>query len=241
MKQMTCDSSHKINFVKKSLFNNQILGCALIFAYCAVYGITAQIVLNGLQLMFFLSSMVFALSTFYIKDQENQKDKAKKGILYNQVVGTALVVAYLLVYGISSVAILNGFQLVFFMSSFAFVMSIFYLRDPERIKKAEEEISASTTSSPFIERHPCFINNQDMSWLVRSLNGSLCSIIGFSELMMKREYNDREKEFMLRSIYEQALSMSHSVNKVASTISDSLATPKETHEVVDLLADKNFK
>lgn len=231
--------SHK--FIKKSLFNNQILGGALIFAYCAVYGITAQIVLTGLQLMFFLSSMVFALSTFYIKDVNSQKDKAKKGIIYNQVIGTVLVAAYILVYGISSAALLNGFQLIFFMSSFTFVMSIFYLRDPERIKKQEDEMSSSSTYSPFVERHPCFINNQDMSWLVRSLNSSLCSLIGFSELMLRREHSEHEKEFMLRSIYEQALLMSHTLNKVSQSINDSPVRPKETYEVVDLLADKNFK
>lgn len=229
------------NFIKKSLFSNQLLGGALIFAYCAVYGITAQVVLTGLQLMFFLSSMVFALTTFYLKDLEVQKARAKKGILFNQIAGTVLVFAYLLVYGISSAALLSGFQMIFFMSSFTFVMSIFYLRDPERIKK-EEEVSSSSTHSPFVERHPCFINNQDMSWLIRSLNGSLCSLIGFSELMLKREYNEREKEFMLRSIYEQALSMSHTLNKVSEVIPDPLVEPKQTHEVVDdrLLVDKKL-
>lgn len=228
------------NFVKKSLYSNQILGAVLIFTYCMVYGLTAQIVLTGMQYMFFISSLVFAASIYYIKEPEIRKTKIKKGIFYNQLAGTLLVFAYLLVYGITSLTLLSGFQLIFFMSSYIFAMSIFYMRDEEKIKE-KENISTSITSSPFQERHPCFINSQDLSWLVRELNSPLSSIIGFTELMLAREYSDREKEFMLRNIYDHALSISMSVNKVSCMITDTPTKPKEIHEVVDLLDDKNFK
>ena len=225
--------------VKNSLLSNQILGAFLLFSYFAVYGITAQAALDGLKLLYFLSSIAFAALIFYVRDPGAQKNKLKKGILFNQIFGTVLVFAYLLIYGISSVALLQGFQLIFFMSSYVFFMSIAYIRDPERIKK-QEEISASITNSPFVERNPCFINNKDLSWLVREVNGSLSIIIGFSELLMKREHSEAEKEYMLRNIYEQALCINNSISKVSSSVSDSITKPKPTHEVADMLADSNF-
>lgn len=234
------DYANHQKLVKSSLLNNQILGAFLVIAYCVVYGITAQYVLTGLKLFFFLCSLIFALSIFYIRDPQTRKAKAEKGILYSQIMGTIFVFVYVVLFGVSSVTLLSGFQLIFFMSSYTFAMSIFYVRDPERIKK-EETASSSTTNSPFIERNPCFINSQDLSWLVRELNGALSTVVGFSELMLRKDYSESEKEYMLRNIYQQALSMSCTVNKAASIISDSLAKPKEIHEVVDLLSDKNFK
>ena len=221
--------------VKNSFLNNQILGALLIFLYCAVYGVTSYIVFNGLQLLFFITSLVFALSVFYVRDPEVQKAKIKKGILFSQVIGTCLVFAYILVFGISSFAILNGFKLVFFMSSYTFVLSIFYIRDPERIKK--EEVSSSSTNSPFTERNPCFVNSKDLSWLVRELNSALSTIIGFIELMLKREYNEREKDFMLREIHDKSILMSHSINKVSNMISDSPTSPQHIEEPA--LVEKN--
>ncbi len=229
---------HK-SLVKNSLLSNQLLGAFLVLAYFVVYGITAQTALFGVQLLYFLSSVIFAGFIFYVRDPVVQKMKVKKGILFSQIVGTGLIFAYLLIYGISSIALLKGFQLVFFMSSYIFVMSVIYLRDPERIKK-QEEVSASITHNPFIERNPCFINNKDLSWLVREVNSSLSTIMGFSELLMKREYSEAEKEYMLRNIYEQSLCINNSISKVSSLDSDSITKPKQTHEVADLLADKNF-
>ena len=232
------DPSQK--FIKKSLLSNQALGAVLILTYCLVYGISAQYVLSGVQFMFFLSSLLFSLSVVYIRDPDRQKEKVRKGIILNQAIGTALVFIYVLVFGISSITLLNSFQLIFFMSSYTFAMSLFYIRDPDRIKKTEN-VSASVTHSPFIERNPCFINSQDLSWLVRELNGSLSTVIGFSELMLKREYSENEKEYMIRNIYEQALTMSCSVSKVSVMITDSPVKPKEIYEVVNLVDDKNFK
>lgn len=209
------------------------------FSYLAVYGISAQATLFGVQLLYFLSSIGFAAFIFYVRDPESQKKKVQKGILFNQIFGTALVFAYLLIYGISSIAMLEGFKLIFFMSSYVFFLSLLYIRDPERIKK-EENISASITSHSFVERYPSFINNNDLSWLIREVNNSLSIIVGFSELLLNREYSEAEKEYMIRNIYEQAISISNSMCKASSLIPDSITKPKNTHEVVDLLADKNF-
>lgn len=230
----------KKEFVTKSLFANNILAFSLVAVYCVVYGVSAQVVMKGLELMFFISSLIFALTSMYIRDPEVQKAKFKKGIIYNQAVGTALVITYMLVFGVSSIALYSGFELIFFMTSYVFVLSYFYLRDPKRLEKFEE-IASSSSSAPYHEKYPCFINSQDLSWLVRELNDSLTPIIGFTELILKKPYSDCEREFMLRNIYERALSMHNSISKVATTIKDVPTKPKEIYEVVDLLDDKNFK
>ena len=229
---------HK-SIVRNSLLSNQILGAFLVFSYFVVYGITAQAALYGLELLYFLSSIAFTALIFYIRDPEVQKKKVKKGILFNQIFGTTLVFAYLLIYGVSSIALLQGFGLIFFMSSYIFFMSVAYIRDPERIK-SQEELSASITSNNFVERNPCFINNNDLSWLIREINSQLSVIIGFSELLLMREYSESEKEYMLRNIYDHSLHINNSVSKVSALISDSVTKPRQVHEVADLLADKNF-
>ncbi|MBI3591105.1 MAG: hypothetical protein HY094_07015 [Candidatus Melainabacteria bacterium] len=222
------DPSQKL--IKKSLLSNQALGAVLILTYCLVYGISAQYVLSGVQFMFFLSSLLFSLSIVYIRDPDRQKEKVRKGILLNQAVGTSLVFIYVLVYGISSITLLNSFQLIFFMSSYTFAMSLFYIRDPDRIKKAEENVSATITQSSYVEKYPCFISNKDLSWLVRDLNECLSTVIGFSELMLKRDFNEREKEYMIKSIYEKAVSMSGTVGKASAMVNDSPVKPKELGE-----------
>ncbi|MBI2995361.1 MAG: hypothetical protein HYY52_01455 [Candidatus Melainabacteria bacterium] len=227
--------------VRNSILSNQAIGAFLIFMYCAMYGISAQVILNGLELIYFMASLLVSLTVVYIRDPEVQKERAKRGIVLNQLFGTGLVFAYIITFGISSITLLNGFKLLFFMSSYVFAMSLIYIRDPDRIKKSED-ISSSITTTPFFEKNPCFINNKDLSWLIRELNSSLSTIIGFSELMINREYNQSEKEYMTRSIYENAIRMSYSINKASSLISDSITKPKATHdhEVVDMLQDKNL-
>ena len=213
--------------IKSSILSNQILGAVLIGIYCLVYGLTAQVLLTGIQLVFFLSSLIFALSVFYVRDKNSQKEKVKRGIFFNQMIGLTLVFAYIVVYGATSFALLSGFQLIFFMSSYTFALSLFYLRDPERIKKQQEEIDATASFSYSAEKFPCFINNQDLSWLVRTLNNNLSTIIGFCELMLRRDYNEQEKQYMLRNIYDNATSMAHSISKVAAIVPDDLSGPKE--------------
>ena len=230
--------SYKNKLIKKSLLNNQIIGAFLVIAYCLVYGITGQILLSGIQLIFLLSSVLFALSILYVRDPLIQKTKARKGILYNQIFGTSLVFAYVLFYGVTSFTILNGVQLLFFMGSFTFAMSMFYIRDPERIK-ASEDVSYSSTN--FGEKTPCFLNSHDLSWLVRETNGSLSVVIGFCELLLSKKYTKHENEYMLRNIYQHALNLSHIVDRVATIVPDSQAKPKEIYEIVDLLDDINFK
>ena len=228
------------NIVKKNFVYNQFLFSVLVIAYCSVYGMTAHMVLNGIQLMFFMCSFIYALTIFYVRDPILKKDKAKKGIIYNQVFGTILVVSYIVLFGVSSITLMKGFQLLFFMSSYVFAMSVFYLRDPERLKK-QEDTPVSATYSPFVERNPCFINNKDLSWFIREVNGPLSTVIGFSELMLSREYNEHEKEYMLRNIYENALKISGNMDKVSLMINDSLTKPKEIHEVMDNLNGKILK
>ena len=230
----------KKTFIQKSLFANNILASVLVIMYCIVYGIASHAIFEGLQLMFFVSSLTFAVGALYVRDPEIQKKKIEKSILYNQITGTALVAMYLIVFGISGVAFYSGIKLIFFMTSYIFILGLFYLRDPKRLDSVENN-SYSYTLSPFKERTPCFVNNQDLSWLIRELNESLSTIIGFSELMLQREFSENEKEFILRNIYQSALSMSCSVNKVSKVTNECVVKPKELHEIADLLKDDNFR
>ena len=233
-------SSCERKLIRNSLLNSNILGAILVFSYLAVYGISAQLVLTGAQLLYFLGSIAFAICVFYIRDPEMQKKKVRKGILFNQIVGTFMIFAYVMIYGISSITLLSGFQLIFFMSSYVFAMSVIYVRSPERLQ-SQDNVSFSHTNNNFLERSPCIINSNDLSWLVRTLNSSLSIILGFAELLLKRTFSESEKEFMVRNIYEQGLTMSNAINKVSKIEPDELVKPKEVYEVADLLADKNFK
>lgn len=229
------------SIIAKSLLNSQAIGAILILTYCAVYGLTAPVILSGLQMMFLISSIVFAITIFYIRDPDIQKKRAEDCIFANQLVGTLLVAYYILVFGISSLSLLSGFQLIFFMSSYIFAMSIFYIRDYERIE-ASQIASYSITGAPYyLERYSCHIDKKDLSWLVRETNESLSVLLGFSELMLNRTYREMEKEYMLRKMYQESLNISNQINQVSNLINDSQTKPKEIHEIVDLLADKNFK
>lgn len=211
--------------VKKSIFANNIIAGILLLTYCLLYGVTAEIALVGAELVFFLSSFFFALVVMYIRDPDVQKKKIEKGILFNQTTGTILLITYLVGFGFSSMAFLNGCVLVFFMASYAHALSVFYLMDADRLEK-EEKVSYSTAIGFFQEKNPCFINSRDMSWLVRELNGSLSTIVGFTELMLERQYTEHEREYMLKQIYEEAISMTNSINKVANLICDSPLKPQ---------------
>lgn len=230
----------KSRIASRSLFANNAIAAFLIVTYCIVYGASAHAIFDGIQLMFFISSLLFAVSVMYVRDPEVQKSKVEKGILYTETVGVALIAIYTIIFGISSIALYTGIKLIFFMTSYVFVLSFLYLRHPKRLETIEE-VSSSLTTNIFHERFPTFVNSQDLSWLIRELNDPLASIIGFSELMLERKYGEHEKEYMLRCIYQSAISMSYTVNKVAKTITDTPAKPKQIHEVVDLLDDKNFK
>ncbi len=229
------------SIIKNSLINDQIMGAVLILTYCAVYGLSSTVILSGLQMMFFLCSMIFAVVVFYIRDPDLRKARAEDAIFANQVVGTILLTYYILVFGISSLSLLSGFQLVFFMSSYVFAMSIFYIRDQERIENANQFSCSFTGVQYFTERTPCQINKNDLSWFVREVNSSLSILIGFSELMLNRQYSEMEKEYMMRNIYQESLNISNSLNKVSGLLKDVHTKPREIHDVVDLLADKNFK
>ncbi|MBI3309165.1 MAG: hypothetical protein HYZ79_07320 [Candidatus Melainabacteria bacterium] len=232
---MTIDSKKSI--VRKSLFANNIIAGALILLYVGVYGVSSQLIMTGVNLMFFISSLIYALGVMYVRDPGVQALKLKQGIVYSQVVGTVLIAIYALVFGISSVVLFNGFQLVFFMTSYIFALSYFYLRDPKRLEK-QEEISYSVTPSV---KFPCHINKDDMTVLVKDLNNPLCLIVGFTELLLNREFTSNEKEYMLRNIYQSAISMKFNIDKTAQLMTDTPTKPNDLHAIVDMLADSNFK
>ena len=228
--------------VKEGVLKNQFVLAVIVFLYCVVYGITAQFVLTGLKMAFFLSSLFFALLLFYILDPHKSISMGGvKSILTNKIFRDVLLCTYTLIYGVSSVLLFSGFDLVYFLSSYIFALCVFYICGRAGLKEQTQKISSTSTVGPFNERHPCFINSQDLSWLIRELNGSLSTVIGFTELMLRKQYTEGEKEYMQRIIYTQALTMSNSINKAATTIPDSPVKPKEIYEVVDLLDDKNFK
>lgn len=208
---------------KTSLLKSQMICFLLILTYCAVFGFTAQIVLTSWQLLYFTTSVLFALSIVHLKNKEIQIAKIKKGIIANQVVGTALIFSYVLIYGVSSLAILTGLQLAFFMSSYVFAMSVIYINE-NRVK--DEILSFSTTTPFFTSYGKINLSNEEILEIISDINNSLSTIIGFSELMIRRDYNEHEKEHMIKVIFEQAISISHSTDKLSSNITDSTTNPK---------------
>lgn len=210
-------------YVKNSLLKSQMICFLLLLIYCGVYGVTAQIILVSWQLLYFITSILFALSIIYLKDKESQVAKIKKGIVANQLVGTALIFSYVLIYGISSFAILTGFQLIFFMSSYVFAMSLIYIND-SRVK--HEILSYSTTTPFFTSNGSTNLSNEEVHNIISDINNSLSTIIGFSELILRRDYNDHEKEHMIKIIFEQAISISHSTSKISANITDSPTNPQ---------------
>lgn len=206
--------------LERSLFANNLIAAALIFTYCIVYGITAHIVLTGLQLLFFMSSFLFGLTVLYHRDPEVQKQKAKKGIVLNQALGTVLLLTYLLVYGISSFAIMSGFNLVFFMLSYLFVMSIAYLRDVERLEDEGRFKFVSRLYDGSIK-----LEKKDVTNLIAEMNDSLTTIMGFSELLLRRKMKESEREFMTMIVFNQAISMSDELKEAANLLNDSETDP----------------
>lgn len=209
-------------YVNNSLLKSQMICFLLLLTYCTVYGITAQIILASWQLLYFVTSILFALSIVYLKDKEAQIAKIKKGIIANQLIGTVLIFSYVLIYGISSFAILTGFQLAFFMSSYVFAMSLIYIND-YRVK--HEILSYSTTTPFFTSSGSTSLSNEELHEIISNINNSLSTIIGFSELMLRRDYSDHEKEHMVKAIFEQAISISHSTSKLSDNITDSPTNP----------------
>lgn len=231
--------------LKTHWFNNRFTGPVLIVFYSAIFGTTVQLVLSGSKLLFFLSSLLYTLTIYYIRNAKVNRIKYQKGLFANQYITSLMVISYILIFGICSFFQLSGFQLILFMASyistiFIFMHPVFYYPEPEK-PKDEKQSSSLTTGSSYLEKYPCFINSQDLSWLVRELNESMSGVIGFSELLLQREYTENEKEYMLRNIYQKALIMTHAVEKVSSMYPNSPTKPKEVHEIIDLLADENFK
>ena len=133
-----------------------------------------------------------------------------------------LIFSYILIYGISSFAILTGFQLAFFMSSYVFAMSLIYINN-HRVK--HEILSYSTTTPFFISGRGTNLSNEEVRNIISNINNSLSTIVGFSELMLRRDYSDHEKEHMIKAIFEQAISISHSTNKISNNIIDLPTSP----------------
>ena len=232
---MIKDDGSSITIIKESLLRNQFLGAVLIIVYCATYGITSQLVLSSWQMLYFITSIIFALSIVYIKDKQIQVSKIKKALIANQTIGTALIFAYVFIYGLSSFAILSGFQLVFFMSSYIFAMGLIYIHN-SRLEYAT--VSVSSTSPFFTVNSFINLTNEELTKILSDINNSLTTIIGFSELMLNRNCNENEKEYMTRSIFEKSISISHSVNKISSNIPDSITNPKPSNDVDASITDK---
>lgn len=230
---------------KETWLNNHYTGPVLILLYCALYGTIAQTAFKGHEQPFFFSSIFFALTVYHIRKEKIQNIKMQKSILGNPIISFSLVIIYLLVFGICALFQLSGFQLVIFMSSYIltiliFTSPLFYISDPKELHAGGDGTSSSlTTGSFFVEKYPCFINGQDLSWLIRDLNESMSGVIGFAELLFQKKYTNNEREYMLRNIYQKSLEMSHAINKVAAMYPSS-TNPKDIHEIVDLLADNNF-
>jgi signal transduction histidine kinase len=213
-----------LKHLKSNLLRNQVIGAGLLFIYCAVYGVTANLVLASWQILYFVTSILFAVSAVYIKDKQIKNIRLKKCVIVNQLVGTAIIVTYILFYGFSSFALLTGFQLAFFMSSYVFAISLIYIHN-KRVIEANNIVSYSSTMPLFVSKPVANLSQEDLYSIICDINNSLTIIVGFSELMLRRDYKSNEKDYMIREIFEQAISISHGVTKITSgadTISENI-------------------
>lgn len=214
--------------LKNSLFSNHALATLLIFAYCLAFGSTASHVYAGINFIYFLSSMIFALGVFYIKDPELQKSRIESGVLINQITGSALVLGYILVFGVSSITLLSGFQLAFFMLAFVYAMSIMYMRDPEKLLVVKS-INHFDLKSCLIETGSVNLEKENLVILIDELKQSLTAMMGFTELLMRRQdLTPTEESFFLNKIYERGQKLSITVEKTEKFIINKGKDSKES-------------
>lgn len=217
---------------RTSLFGGELMACVLILLYSFVFGLAAQLILTGAELIFFFSSMIFCLTVFYLNEPFICGNKMANRYLKSQGIGSSLVISYVLVYGITSFTILSGTKLLFFTLSYIFAVSMFFLRDDTRLKAyIVKEYTGPVTKvnqlDEVVEKNPCYLDGKEFSKTMRQFNEGLSIILGFSELLLSKNYTQTEKHYMTMSIYEQAINLSNSFGHVANMLPNSLTKSNE--------------
>lgn len=129
---------NKISIIKKKTFlGNSLLSAILFYAFASVFGVTSFLMYTGIKLLFFMSSLVFALGGIYLRDPDVHVEKVKQGLMVNKQIGLTLFFLYVILYGFTGVSVLSGVQLMFFTFSFFIAVSFMYLRSPECVLKIE--------------------------------------------------------------------------------------------------------
>lgn len=201
---------------RASLFGTDHSLSVLILTYSIVFGFSFLHLFSGITLIFCMSSVIYALAVIYLNDPLFNQAVVKEVYVWGKAAASLIVLSYVLVFGIASFNYLSGQQLLFFMLSYIFAISIIYLRDLSRLQK---HLANSLT-------FPIVIDVEEANLLIIKLNETLPLILGNSELLLNREYEKTERHFMIRDIYENALNLSQLTTKIGRLISDSPTKPK---------------
>lgn len=120
---------------KSSLFEDVNFIAILIFAYYGIFGTFIALAYTGPVLMFFLASIIISTLVTFLRSVKSLSNLFR-------AMGNLLFVVYIAIMGPAAFFLLGPQDLNFFLCLYLFALAIFYIRDPDRIKK-EEELKSS--------------------------------------------------------------------------------------------------
>lgn len=119
-----------------SLLENINIISFLIFTYYGIFGTFIALAYTGPVLLFFLGSIIISSLVTFLRSIKSLSNLFR-------AMGDILFVIYVAVIGPASYFILGPKDLSFFACLYLFAITIFYIRDPDRIKKREEAQAAN--------------------------------------------------------------------------------------------------
>ncbi len=112
---------------KKSILLSQPLISIIVFTYLLVFGISSCKFFSEQSLSFIIGSIYISAFVIFLRSTKSLSRVFK-------VVGDMLMILYIVGFGLASYFILKGLDLLIFYCSYIFAISIFYIKDPARIK-----------------------------------------------------------------------------------------------------------
>lgn len=119
-----------------SLFNNANFMSILIFGYYGIFGTYVALAYDGPVLAFFIGSIIISSFATFLRSTKSLSPIFKG-------MGDILFIFYIAIIGPASYFILPTGDLVLFSCFYLFAITIFYARDPVRIKKSQESQSVN--------------------------------------------------------------------------------------------------
>lgn len=114
------------------LIDNTNLMSILIFGYYVIFGTYVALAYEGAAYEFLLSSVVLSALVVVLRSTKTVSPIFR-------TMGDVLFVVYIALLGPASYFILKSDDLLFFACMYMFAISVFWIRDPDRIKKATSE------------------------------------------------------------------------------------------------------